>query len=365
MLKLKQVENLIKLKEIINDNIDDDVKKLTGIKICDSMIDHITRKRWFDKMIALAKFRNVIMLLATFVGVAFCVSLSWDIITFLAIFSKHFIKRIITSLLKIITNHNFVGVMGILMAIITVYCKECDFKYLNVFDKHRPLFGCIIHYLATHYWYEYQTIITSGNYSIMYSYFICFFAAAAMRHQNWVIGCLTIHLIYVEFGFVVITGWWGSYTGFGEYDNAIKCLVISLILVGTFIMLEIHKTEYPYIKVFETGVYFWGTFIGCLAMLILSDYEFNIFYYDHRMWFMLQIPMFAICMSAMYFGYMLNKSSLKGIGGTFLVLWLLDIERLVLSMHENYTTTGILFLILVNLLGIYYYIKNHPKYFIL
>ncbi len=362
----KLLENLAKLKDILAKNIGDEEKKIAGTELCDSMMDHLTRKRWYAKMLALVNFRNVIMILAVVVGVLLVCAVAWDIVSFLGTLAID----IIIKLLSIVTNHNLIGAVGIGVAVITIYYKVSDFehtylKYLFVFDTYTPLFGCFIIFLTTCNWYNCQTAFESDL--IVHFFLIGVFATAATYHQNWFIGVLPIHMIFDAVGFRSGTMPGGYFAGFTEIDPAIRCLVVSLLLVGTFIGLEINNMNHSYVKVFETGVYFWGTFIGCLAMLILSDYHYV--GYKHwnatGRWFTLQILMCGLCLTVMYFGYMLNKSNLKGIGGTFLVLWLMDVERIVVWKLETYNTTGILFLLLINLLGIYYYIKKYPQYFIL
>lgn len=75
--------------------------------------------------------------------------------------------------------------------------------------------------------------------------------------------------------------------------------------------------------------------------------------------------MFLICLACMYFGSMLEISSLKSLGGTYVVLWGLDVQRTIMSSFKDISLTPIFFLGFINLALLRYWIQNYPGYFII
>jgi hypothetical protein len=195
----------------------------------------------------------------------------------------------------------------------------------------------------------------------------CVCAIVAIYHQNWLIGVLTVMMIFFTFGFLFGVMCGGYYIGFVDSDYIERCLIVSLLLNGFMIGTAsglITGNILEYSKIFETGVYFVGSFVGSIAMLILSD-EYYIMRkknYNIGVFLLMQMLMGLYCFGMMYFGNILNITSYKSIGGTFFVLWGLSIERTVLQkLGTNYMTI-ILGIVLVNLWFVKQLINWYPEY---
>jgi hypothetical protein len=167
---------------------------------------------------------------------------------------------------------------------------------------------------------------------------------------------------------------YGGYsTGFDHQHSMERCAFISWIIVPLYMAFKtgVIQTEHTQIlDLFENGCLFFGTFIGLLSILIMSDEYYcrshicrN--YQDYRtVYYVMQLLMLASCLSCLYFGSIFNLAIMKGIGGTFLVLFLLDMEYHFLKQFRTGSLTGILFVLAVNLYALRYYILNYREYFI-
>ena len=127
------------------------------------------------------------------------------------------------------------------------------------------------------------------------------------------------------------------------------------------------KTDFPdKINLFENGALFFGSFIGLLSMLIMSDkYYCTWSHRTHEMYILMQFFMVASCLVTLYFGNVLQIATLNSVGGTFLVLWLLDMQYHLFAMFGKDSLLIILAVVGVNLYGIRYFILHHRDYFIL
>jgi hypothetical protein len=112
-------------------------------------------------------------------------------------------------------------------------------------------------------------------------------------------------------------------------------------------------------QVFETGVFFWGSFVGCLSMLILSAGYLNDTD-EHTL--LMQMLMCGHCLIMLYFGTILHISSYKSIGGTFFVLWCMNIERILFIRVKSFNKTILCGITLFNLYVIKQLISWYPEY---
>src|SRR5690606_36548689 len=121
---------------------------------------------------------------------------------------------------------------------------------------------------------------------------------------------------------------------------------IALLMLVITISLKAGLWESKYfdkIMLFETGALFMGSFIGSLALLIMSDE-----YYvrqrnrkenrnnDHIPDFIIkQILAGLFFLFGLYIGNILHINIMLNIIGTFGVLWMLDFEKSVLTRFSN------------------------------
>jgi hypothetical protein len=189
----------------------------------------------------------------------------------------------------------------------------------------------------------------------------------AIYHHNWIIGVFVVIMLFFTFGFLVGSFGMGYSTGFNDAEAIFRCFVLSILMnlfmIGVrvdFITGNITK----YSDIFETGVYSWGSLVGGVAMLILSDEYYTVYYrkWNYGGFFLMQVVAAAYYLGMLFFGNLLDISSYKSIFGTFLVLWGLDLERVVLEKFSKKSLTGALFIVLVNLWGLKQLIVTYPEY---
>jgi len=354
-----------------------ELKELTGLGYSPDIRDELyniinqnmNKTSFFMKMVGLVSFQNTIIVGMVLVGVALIFSLANDLIVMLGAFAIYF-------LIRFVLNKNFFYTVGLSLSCITMYFKPDEIanpviRALFIFDWLTPMFGCIIFGIIT--FMIYNDLVKMNNKKSDISYqlngifvTICW-GFVAIYHNNWLIGVMTIMRLFFTFGFLFGSSMMGYHAGFSTSNSLSRCFGISLIL--NIIMLGV-KTGFitgnitNYTDVFETGVYFWGSFVGSLSLLIMSD-EFYLRYnniFTTNLFILMQSIMAVYCYALMYFGNVLYISSYRSIGGTFLVLWALDMEKTILQKMGNGYMTIILLIVLVNL----YYIKQlitwYPEY---
>jgi len=347
----------------------------------------------FMKLAGLISFQNVLLVCMVIVGVVFVLSLCKDVIFFLG---SHLAK----ALVKLLLNRRLLYFLGFALAGVCVYFKPDEinnpyFRMLFIFDWVTPLFGCIIFSITFTACYtdiqlnknsqidpsEFRNIHAESTiqaYKIVGPILSIVWATVAIYQQNWLVGVGTVMMIFLTGGFLFGSLIGGYFAGFGEDSAMGRCLGLSLIM--NFVMIGVKSgviigDPVKYLSVFETGVFFWGTLVGSMAMLIMSD-EYYIKYKVRRVnglsedtksdilatFVFMQIIMFVYCMGLMYFGNILDIATYKSIGGTFLVLWGLDLQRGVMKQLGVGWTTVWCGVVLLNLYICKQLITWYPEY---
>ena len=374
----------VKFKELTDQEYDKSLRKT----VYEIIHKNANNTSFFMKVAGLVTFQNVIILCMIGVAIGFIVSLFKDIIFVLGAIGVGFALMLLTLLL----NKKFMYSVSIFVSSVVMYFKPDEIhnvylRYLFIFDWLTPLFGCIIFGITSFMIYDdliregsrdnRSTGLRHGGYNNQNSYigvglFITWvWAIVASYHQNWLVGVATVMMLFFSFGFLFGPIFGGYAVGYDNDESLIRCGLISLVLNAFMIGVKCGFITGPvlaYIKVFETGVYFWGSFVGCLAMLIQCD-EWYISYRrrhsgaDSSGYYMLmQMMMGAYCLTMMYVGSVLYISCFKSIGGTFLVLWSLDLEQTFLRKIGSGNITVALGVILANLWFLKQLISWYPEY---
>lgn len=336
----------------------------------------------YAKVIGLITFTNIISVLMVPVGLIFLFSFFGDIIKSLAIiFGQVF--------LKLFMNRRLIYALLLSFTTPLLYFKYDDPHYITKFfilGWATPLFGCFllgITLVAMYFDISIYSVInkesgatagyntkadTHNLMNIMYV-ILTVWLIAAVYHNNWLIGVATIMLLFFINGFMYgsVTG--GFYLGFNNEDSLSRCLETSTFLniftLGCKIFC-LNEMVQNVSSVFETGVFFWATFVGALSLLILSE-EFYLQYrlkdkYTKDVYMLTNILMAVYCIVLMFMGNVLNINSYKNIGGTFLVFWGISIERKIWSAIGSRHMTLATGLILVNLYIIRELMLRFPEY---
>lgn len=388
---LKLLELMDTIEKTNDQNLKNTFSKLTDFKydpvlrnqIYDILTKNANHTSFFMKMVGLVSFQNVIIVCMILVAIGLIFSLARDLVLILGTY-------VALIFVQLLLNKKFIYTMGILLSCITMYFKPDEIenvflRYLFIFDWLTPLFGCMVFGIVSFMIYDNLIRDTENNYGNGYpgrhhggydkknsyvgvAFFVtCVYAVVAIYHQNWLVGVLTVMMLFFTFGFLFGAMFGGYYTGFADNNSTLRCFIVSLLLHGFMIGMNtgfITGNVTYYAKIFETGVYFWGSLVGSIAMLIMSDEIYLVYrnQYDAGLFMVMQVLMAVHCLAMMYFGNMLNITSYKSIGGTFLVLWGLDFERTILKKMGSGHLTIALVIVLVNLWFVKQLISWYPEY---
>lgn len=368
----------MRFKELTDYEYEDKDISMIKIKLYNVIHQNVNYTSFFMKMAGLVTLKNIISILMVIVGIAFLFSFLGDLILILGNYLGLF-------LWNLLVNKKVFYSLGYLLSSITLYYKYDQIesqllKYLFIFDQMTPLFGCIlfgilsfkinddfINYLnkIIKKKINYQEYSNQSN-PIIGIFVTLIWGLMAIYHDNWIIGVITIIMLFFTCGFMFGSMSMGYYITFNNDNSIERCFFISVILNLIFIALQIKFVEGNislYASVFQTGVYFWGTLVGSFALLIMSDETYLYLKQAYNIkFFIMQVVMSLYCFSLMYFGNILYISAFKNIGGTFLVLWGLNLEKTILRKFNTGVKTIMLFVILSNLYVIKYLITTYPEY---
>lgn len=322
-------------------------------------LDHIHHRSFFAKVANLITFYNAISVAAVLVLVALIFLLARDLILFI-------LASCSLIVIKILLSGNVIRYGGTFLAIFLMVFPESPIPQLNwlfFLDEYTPLVGQLILIGVSHY-------IAPKTFAHALVVNIIIGCLNTVYHGHWALGVLTVLLMYVRVGFFAV-GLFGVYIiGFDNRTSMYRCLFLSAILVPAFICLRLYlPVEYLFLQGFETGIIFWGGFIGHLALLIVTDYDFMIRYrrYEQEklVWIVAQFVVIGVYFGSILVGSQLEYACLKSFGGTFLVFWALDLQRIATLHIGGRNLRILLFLMLINLCGLRYLILNYPEYFLL
>ena len=331
----------------------------------------------YSKIHGLLSFKNFLLVCMVAVGVAFVISFMFNIVCMLGAYVGMLFYKIF------LTKYSLYA-QGLLLSFVTL-CFRVDqitnpyIKYLFIFDQMTPLFGAIVFYIVMLSMVTDYISTPKSKFNVKYVLATDIFvgtvwAAAAIHHNNKIIGIIVIIMIFKTCGFLFGSVYFGYYTGFNQNDGSLSnCALVSIVLNTIMIFVKagfITGNVTAYLNIFDTGIYFWATLVGAVAMLVMSDEYYIKQKYDNAddralIFIITQFMMVIYCLALIYLGNVFYITSYQGIGGTFLVLWALDIERTFLQKFKQGSTTIFLFIILVNLYCIKQYITWYPEYFII
>lgn len=189
-------------------------------------------------------------------------------------------------------------------------------EWMYMFDDYTPVLGFII-FLWTS-----QMVVrdASGNSGVTANLVAIWCVAAAMvtvYHNHWVLGVVTVLLIFVRAGFPA--------ENVTSQECLMRCMSIAFTMVPGFILTKLSFPElYSGIQMFETGVMFWGPFIGLLSTIIYTDEDNPHFKLHHCIAILLNF-----CMSGLYLVVICLSSTpniflLEILGSIFLCLWIFN-----------------------------------------
>ncbi|CAH6419397.1 Hypothetical protein HVR_LOCUS602 [uncultured virus] len=365
--------------------------EVSGLRcsISETLLAHYNHQSWFMKVLGLFTFYNIVSVLAVCTFAVFIILLCKDIAFFVAIYVGTFI-------IQLLFSARMLEFGGVILSILFLCFKgpPCSYvRYAFFFDEYTPFLGLLI--FAGTSWYigsevldalrnnkgtskkvknHHEKYMRGGPISdedaiaALMILWVVVGSLVTVYHDHWILGVVTVLILFGRCGFFAKSFSGGYHVGFNSTQGLINCLVVAKILVPGYIFIRMNLPDtYHVLRSFETGVVFWGPLVGLLCVLILSDWD----YVKREMnasagaFLWLQCVMFIDCLCTMYFGTVLNIDCLKNIGGTYLVLWAMDLQRVMVSQFKNISLTPIFFLAFANLALLRYWIINFPEYFII
>jgi hypothetical protein len=334
-----------------------DTIEQTRAQLYTLMNQHLDHTSLYAKLIRVINFRNFLIILACFVGVAFLIAFTHDLVFALA---QRFYQLIIT--------HEIQYLVGSLLALgptLIPYeaVKHTEYSYLWIFENYMCVFGVLI--FSAIIMDVYRHIPSKHSKSTVFTFLTVFYGVTTVYHHQWFLGVMTIITLFARIGFVFGPIDHGYQTGFNTESALERCLILALVLVSGYLVIHEKAGIGGYIQLFETGILFHATLVELIAMLIISDDLYTLGFLSECNVLTRQGMMLIILMFNIYLGYILQYTQLKTLGGTFLVLWLMDVQRMIIFHMSHCYISLILFVIFANLMGLIYYIKYYPEYFIL
>lgn len=298
-----------------------------------------------SKLLELLSFRNVIDLMFIFALIVFLISLFYDF---------NFTRK-------------HVYVFGIVFSFLTLYYRHQDFgKYhMYIVTKNNTcVFGALVFLITaliavTEFDSEQQ-----ANIEIFVLYLtLAMWSVTTIYHQNTYMGNFSVIMLFHIFGFQMFAfGTRAYYVGFDSDVQLIRSSMLSILLTGSYVVNKCHfKHSVEHLHVFEKGVTFWSTFVGCIAVLIMSDGNYlNYKGYSVGYFAVTQVLATIYYLLLIFVGDVHGFSSLKSLGKTFLVMFSLDFQRFMCLKHIN-SFTIISGIVVANLYGLLYLLDKSTK----
>ena len=385
MDEIENTSNSTHLKQTFKELTDHDYDTTLKSKLYEIIDNNANHTSIFMRLMGLITFQNFILVCIVIVCVALVVSLFRDVIRVLG-------EYMTVLIVQLILDKRFMYTVGLSFSVVMMYIDPSKIenqylKYVFILDWLSPLFGCLIFGIIAFVMYNDLVDKRSqgfsrhhtthhGGYSEKNMYMPIGFIVTlvwmvvTVYHQNWLIGIVTIMMLFFTFGFLFGAVFGGYEVGFVDTMSMMRCFIISFILNACMVGMQtgfIKGDVVQYFNIFETGIYFWGTFVGSLAMLIMSDEWFIKMNSREKenepIYFMLmQVLMGLYCLGMMYLGSVLHITTFKSIVGTFFVLWSLDLEKTILKKFGKGHLSITLMIILANLYAVYKLISWYPEY---
>lgn len=356
--------NTATVRNYLNADLDYNITEISRL-LFEVARSNAENKSIYMRLLGLITFKNFLLVCMVAVGLVFIVSLFRDILLVMGYFVGYFIY-------KVFFNKISLYVEGYALSLFSFFVDLKYYPYLDIFEHYGPLFGLLLFSLIT-------MAITCDSvddkskkkcikyvlYTLNYIWIL-----ASLYTELSLMGTLTVMLFYHNLGFFLRSYQGIGYQiGFTKEKKIYSCLSVSLLLNTIFVLCRLYDVNLYRAGVFENGIVFWATLVGAVSVLILSS-EFYLvtlskdYTLTSTKYFLSQLIILVYCLSLIYFGNLLYITSYTNIGGTFMLLWVIDVEYAVLSRFKTESLTGISFITLLNLYVIIKVITLYPEYFL-
>jgi len=166
----------------------------------------------------------------------------------------------------------------------------------------------------------YENLGTNG-YSFLCLLMTILWSAIAIVYQSSAIGFIAIIALEAYFGFLIVASPGAYLFGFTSRSLLKRAVLSSLCLLIFYIAIRLSSIQLPYFAIFAPGVFFVGTFVYFLGLLIWSSKWFS---KEKSEYVILQPITIASGAIALYLGALEVIPQLQGIGGTFFFLYVIE-----------------------------------------
>lgn len=153
-----------------------------------------------------------------------------------------------------------------------------------------------------------------------FSILFAVWSVVAILYGSSVIGFIAIGALMGLVGFSLWVTPLSYAFGFKDEDHLGNATSTAFAVLLLFVFLRMTHITLPFVHVFESGAYWLGSFVMFLGLLIASSK-----WYDNRFpYVLMQVVTTIAGMLALYVGSVYDIAPLRGIGGTFFVLYLIE-----------------------------------------
>jgi hypothetical protein len=149
--------------------------------------------------------------------------------------------------------------------------------------------------------------------------------------------------------------------GFRDKQVIPRAMVTSVFLLVIYFIMQNSAVAAPYFTIFSKGIVYMATFVYFIGLLITSSRYYLSKNDPSYLW--MQLLTIVSGVAAMYVGSVFDAPELRGVGGTFFFLYILEkyAEIPRITKHWAWGTFGFGLL----LYGLAMFMKAHPVYFLI
>ncbi len=194
---------------------------------------------------------------------------------------------------------------------------------------------------------------------LLMTVFSVLWAATAIVYQSQLLGFFTIAIILSWLGFGMAISSLEYSFGFKNRKTIFTGTVGALVLLLSYIGIIILQIKVPYYIYFENGIKYLGSFVFYSGLLISSSkwvcryYKFN--------YGLLQVASITAGIAALFLGSVFNMAELRGFGGTFFVLYLIE-KQFDFVWHKK-RIAWLILLLGITLFAIAQVVSIYPEFF--
>lgn len=246
----------------------------------------------------------------------------------------------------------------------SIFYSICFYAMILTSNSWLIFLGCLAFVATISFTFRVHRIRQS-NAGLLMSWICCsVWTIVAIYQQNQEAGYLAVMALESALGFVVFAGQLVIMIGFQKEKVIPSATMASFVLVLLGSLLHLQQRANFLTIPFTRPLLFLGTFVYFIGMIILTSGLYKGWREKRLIFWILQALAFFSGLAAMFFGPMLEIPFIQAIGGTMLVIWLLEKYVEIAPWTNVFTCAGSLFGFGALLYGFAYFLQKNPEYFI-